>query len=126
MLENEIMPEFDLQVVVPPQTYAGWQPGEGETWTTLLQRTTAEIASHDFDVAIVAAGPYGRPIAAFVKAMGRPAIHLGGATQLLFGIRGRRWDERDDFNRAFDDSWVRPLAIEVPPQSGRFEKSPYW
>jgi hypothetical protein len=123
---NEIMPEFDLQVVVPPQTYAGWQPGEGETWATLLQRTTAEIASHDFDVAIVAAGPYGLPIAAFVKAMGRPAIHLGGATQLLFGIRGRRWDDRDDFNRAFDDSWVRPLPIEVPPQSGRFEKSPYW
>jgi hypothetical protein len=34
----------------------------------------------------------GLPLAAAIKAMGRPALHLGGALQLLFGIRGRRWE----------------------------------
>ena len=46
-----------------------------------------------FDVAIIGCGAYGMPLAAMLKQAGKQAIHLGGATQLLFGIKGKRWEE---------------------------------
>jgi hypothetical protein len=37
-------------------------------------------------------------------------VHLGGATQRLFGIRGKRWDERPFFQNLYNEHWTRPLA----------------
>ena len=37
-----------------------------------------------------------------IKKMGKVAIHLAGATQLMFGIVGKRWEEEyiySDFKR---------------------------
>lgn len=42
----------------------------------------------NFDTAIIGCGAYGMPLAAQIKNAGRQAIHLGGAVQLLFGIKG--------------------------------------
>jgi ketopantoate reductase len=87
-----------------------------------------EVARIDFDVAIVGAGAYGLPLAAAVKDLGRQAVHLGGATQLLFGIRGRRWEVEspDDIAPLFNEHWVRPSAEETPQGSSSVEGGCYW
>ena len=46
-----------------------------------------------FDVAIIGCGAYGMPLGAMLKDAGKTVIHLGGVTQILFGIKGKRWDE---------------------------------
>jgi hypothetical protein len=61
-----------------------------------------------------------------VKQLGLQSIHLGGATQLLFGIRGKRWDERNEFKVLMDKSWVRPLEEERPPGAIEVEGATYW
>ena len=50
-----------------------------------------------FDIAIIGCGAYGLPLAAKLKKEGRQAIHLAGVTQLMFGIKGKRWEENEAF-----------------------------
>ncbi len=120
---KDMMPEFELSTLIPPVTFAGQD--NGKTWVANLQSLTSEVAGVKFDVAIVGCGAYGLPLAAFIKQMGRQAIHLGGATQLLFGIRGNRWDSRE-YSSVMDESWVRPQQDERPKGAATVEDACYW
>ena len=42
------------------------------------------------------------------------AIYVGGLLQLLFGVRGARWDKRKEIVDAMNEHWSRPLSHEVP------------
>jgi hypothetical protein len=53
-------------------------------------------------------------------------VHLGGATQILFGVRGRRWDAHPVIKRFFTDAWIRPLPDERPGGRWRLEGGAYW
>ena len=57
--------------------------------TVALNYMFDEAMKKNFDVAIIGCGAYGFPLAAKLKQAGKIVIHLGGATQLLFGIIGR-------------------------------------
>ena len=65
-------------------------------------------------------------LGAFVKRLGKQAIHLGGATQMLFGIKGRRWDNYPRSARLYNDAWVRPLPEETPAGAQKVEQGCYW
>ena len=69
---------------------------------------------------------YGLPLAAAICAMGRPALHLGGALQLLFGIRGRRWEAMPPFAALMNEAWSRPLPAETPAAAGQVDGGCYW
>jgi hypothetical protein len=58
--------------------------------------------------------------------LGKKGIHLGGATQILFGIRGKRWDDDPFFQKLFNDYWVRPHPTEVPGNFQVVEGGCYW
>ena len=51
---------------------------------------------------------------------------MGGAAQLLFGIRGQRWEAREDYRVLMNDSWSRPLDSERPEGAKKVENSCYW
>ena len=85
-----------------------------------------EALKKDFDVAVIGCGAYGFPLAARLKAAGKQAVHMGGAAQLLFGIRGQRWEARDDYRVLMNDSWSRPLDSERPEGAKKVENSCYW
>jgi len=128
LFENpRMLPEFELKTLVAVQSGAGSECGFG-AWFDALEHMCDEIARIEFDVAIIGAGAYGLPLAAAVKDMGRQAVHLGGATQLLFGIRGRRWDVEyaDVMGPLMNEYWVRPSAEETPERSGSVEGGCYW
>ena len=57
-----------------------------------------EIDKIDFDIAILGCGAYGYPLASYIKSIGKKAIHIGGATQLIFGIKGKRWEKASFIN----------------------------
>lgn len=122
-----ILPEFKLKTLTAVQTIAGNTSGF-DSWFDALEHMRRQIAAIDFDIAIIGAGGYGLPLAATVKSMGRQAVHLGGATQLLFGIKGRRWEVEspDDVAPLFNEYWVRPSAEENPIGSSSVEGGCYW
>ena len=128
LFENpRILPEFELKTIIAVQSGADSECGFA-SWFDALEHMRQEIADTEFDVAIIGAGAYGLPLAASVKKMGRQAVHLGGQTQLLFGIRGRRWEieSPDDIAPLFNEYWVRPSEAETPPGSSSVEGGCYW
>ena len=62
-------------------------------------------------MAMIGAAAYGMPIAQRIKAqLNRSALVLGGASQLLFGIRGQRWGATLD--GVSNERWMFPLASD--------------
>lgn len=125
--DPRVLPEFELKTIKAVQSGAG-AVCEHASWFDALASMRERIEAEQFDVAIVGAGAYGLPLGAAAKRMGRQAVHMGGATQLLFGIRGRRWEieSPDDVVPLFNEHWVRPSAEETPGKSGDVEGGCYW
>lgn len=57
-----------------------------------------EISKEDYDICLIGCGAYGFSLAAYVKRCGKQAIHMGGALQLLFGIKGKDGMTKDNLN----------------------------
>ena len=128
----------EIIVVNPP--YSPYVTGikEYDSYFVALDYLKQEISKINFDVAIVGAGAYSLPLLAFIKNEKKvPSVHLGGNTQLIFGIKGNRWDvdyEKSHEGRCWlrnnfynsNNYWIKPLAADTPPQSELCENSCYW
>jgi len=122
-----VLPEFELATLRAVQSI-GENGAAFPNWFDALDSMKEQVAARDFDIAIIGCGAYGLPLAAFVKRLGKKAVHLGGATQLLFGIKGKRWENNylDYKERLINTHWVRPLPEEVPGNFMRVENGCYW
>ena len=78
------------------------------------------------DVALIGCGALGMIIAGRLRRQGVSCIVLGGAIQVLFGIKGRRWAQHDVISGFWNDAWVSPAAHEVPGGAGAVEGGCYW
>jgi hypothetical protein len=94
-------------------------------WSEGVDRLTEEALKHEFDLALVGAGAWSLPLLANLKRAGKKGLHLGGATQLVFGIKGRRWDQ-EGWYMPYNEAWVRPLPEETPAGCMQKEKGCYW
>ncbi len=122
-----VLPDFELRVVRSPFS-AGLQPPVHPDWHTALEDLQEQIAATELDVCLVGAGAWSVPLCAFVREnLQRPAVHLGGALQILFGIRGKRWEQGHEFfDRLFTDKWIRPLTHERPRRNWKQDGGAYW
>ena len=123
--DPNVLPDFNLLTYKAVQTNAGGTC-EYATWFDALDAMFTDIQKLDFDVAIVGCGAYGLPLAAKIKGMGKQVIHLAGATQILFGIRGARWDARPEMQQYFNENWIRPGESERPKDANSVEGGCYW
>lgn len=126
---TNILPDFELKTLKAVQTLAGQKDKRFNSWFDALDWMFAEAMKTDFDTALIGCGAYGLPLAAKLKAAGKQAVHLGGATQILFGIKGKRWDEEADkqyVRNFYNDSWVYPLSLEKPENADIVENGCYW
>lgn len=130
LFENkEILPEFKLVTLKAVQTIAGMSDPRFVTWFDALEYMYKEALKIDFDIAIIGCGAYGLPLAAKIKQAGKQAIHLGGVTQILFGIKGKRWEEMEDYRYIKDmmnDAWVYPNIQDTPEKASIVEGGCYW
>jgi hypothetical protein len=76
----------------------------------LFDWIVTRIDPNNFDVALIAGGGLGIPIAAAVKNLGKQCVALGGHLQVLFGVQGGRW--RND--KAWQADYVTEAWIDVP------------
>jgi hypothetical protein len=124
----EILPKFELTTIRAIQSLAGNQTGFSN-WFDAYDYMCGKIADCNFDIAIIGAGAYGLPLASFVKSLGKKAVHLGGVTQILFGIKGSRWEKSKKIEASFfNEHWSYPLPSETPSNFQNVEggKAPYW
>lgn len=123
---TEILPEFELKTLKAVQTIAGEKDERFENWFEALDYMYGQAMNIEFDLAIIGCGAYGFPLAAKLKAAGKQVIHMGGATQILFGIKGRRWVDNPRAGLKFNDAWVYPKESETPRNSRVVEEGCYW
>lgn len=121
-----VLPAFELRTVKAVQTLAGEKDERFTTWFEALDYMYEECMKEDFDVALIGCGAYGFPLAAKIKRAGKQAVHIGGSLQLLFGIKGSRWDNHEIISKLYNDAWVRPSETEKIKKSEAVEKSCYW
>jgi hypothetical protein len=119
--DQRVLPPFELKTIRAVQTVAG-NPTSFKDWFEALQYMKDRMSDMSWDVAIIGCGAYGFPLAAHAKRMGRKAVHMGGASQLLFGIGGARWEDHPLKN----EHWVRPSANERPENASVVEGACYW
>lgn len=122
---NHVLPEMDLKTFKAVQTIRN-NKSNFKNWFDALDYMKTEIKKIDFDIALIGAGAYGFPLAADIKRMGKKAIHIGGSLQLYFGIQGRRWESDPNFQKLFNEHWVRPLPEEHPKNYDKGEGAVYW
>lgn len=121
------LPNFKLITYKAVQSIAGNKPAGFETWFDALDMMKSDFSKIDFDIAILGCGAYGMPLASFIKTeLRKKAIHLGGNTQILFGIKGSRWETDPKFSRIFNSYWRKPLPEETPSGHNTIDSNCYW
>ena len=124
--DQNMLPAFELKVIQAVQTVADNTQGFKD-WFAALDFMCEQVQQEDFDVAIIGAGAYGMPLGNFIKMkMGKCAIHMGGATQIFFGIKGKRWYDFPKVKALFNDSWINPSDDERPAGAEKVEGGSYW
>lgn len=121
----EMLPDFQLHLIRCPLS-AALAPPQDSDWLAARDRMTHEMAKIDFDVAIIGAGAWSLPLAVRAKQMGKIGIHLGGSAQILFGVKGGRWDTHPIISSFFNEYWVRPSQQDRPQEAHRIEGGCYW
>ena len=105
---KNILPEFELITVKAIQSSGETVPEDYKNWTEALDALYGACIAKDFDVALLSCGSYAVPLGAKLKDYGKQAIVLGGMMQLMFGIKGARWEQsRPDIVALYNDAWVR-------------------
>lgn len=120
----DTLPDFDLKTIKAVQGIGGICNEGFKDWFEAFEYMKAEIDKTDYDICILGCGAYGFPLAAHVKQMGKKAIHMGGATQMLFGIIGKRWEE--EYGEFMNEHWTRPSKEETPETAIQVENACYW
>jgi len=130
LFKNEVLPAFHLQTIQAVQSAAG-NPTHFVDWFSALDYMKSEIDKHDYDICLIGCGAYGFHLAAHVKRTGKKAVHLGGSLQLLFGIRGKRWENPNynpiyNYAQLMNEYWVKPAENEKPTGASKVEGGTYW
>ncbi len=95
------------------------------TWKSVFDYYKEQISMTEFDVAIVGCGTWGMPICKIIKDKGKGAIHLGGATQIMFGVMGKRWKDWPNYACLVNKYWLTEHK-EKPEVAHLIENSCYW
>lgn len=132
--DKQVLPKFDLKTIKAVQSLGG--DCEYSDWFEALDSMKEQMDATDYDIVLLGCGAYGFPLAAHAKRMGKQSVHLGGALQLLFGIRGKRWDnpnygiqefgKQNTYKTLFNDSWIYPSASYIPSNAKQVEGGCYW
>ena len=120
-----MLPGFELQLMRLPLSDRLVR-SSFEDWFGARDALAADLRSRRFDVLLVGGGAFSLPLVVAAREMGRIGIHLGGSTQVLFGVRGARWDRHPIISTFFNEHWVRPSPAETPPDYRQVEGGAYW
>lgn len=124
-VDSNVLPLFELEVIRAPQCLAGRTEGF-QSWSDAFCWLKAQVEATKFDIAIIGCGAFGLPLATFCKGIGRIGIHMAGTTQLLFGIKGKRWLGGAEYQSLFNDYWIRPSGSELFPGVSLVDDACYW
>lgn len=123
--DRQILPSFNLLQIKMPLSDAV-VPSKFADWQQQLDDIKRQMDAVDYDVALVGAGAYSLLITEHAKLSGKIGIHLGGSTQILFGVKGSRWENHPTISAFFNEYWIKPSPEESPTSRTLIENGCYW
>jgi len=134
---KDILPTFKSLTVLKAIQSIGEDKNKFNDWFEALEYMKDEIDKIDYDICLIGAGAYGFPLAAHVKRQGKQGVHVGGALQLFFGIKGKRWEnpnygveewgiKKGSYTKLINEYWVHPDESEKPASANKVEGGCYW
>ena len=123
----KILPTFELKTIKCPLSAGLLGESPYHSWVEGLKALKEEMEKTDFDVCFTSAGAWGLPLAVHAKRLGKIGVHAGGDLQLMFGIKGKRWDNNAERGGLwYNEHWVRPSDEETPKNKNHIENGCYW
>jgi hypothetical protein len=107
------------------QGIAEW-PKDITSWDVAVTHCVKKVLQSKASIALIGCGGLGMLIGLELKKHGVIAIVLGGATQVLFGMKGQRWANHSVISHFWNDAWVWPSLQETPRGSSWIEGACYW
>lgn len=98
------LPEFELHTVKAVFWYDGYHDPRFKSWFEALDYLYGESVKQDFDIALLGCSTFSTPLALMFRRDGKQAVHVGGPLQLMFGIKGKRWDAY--FTDTYNEYWI--------------------
>ncbi len=125
---KKVLPEFELKTLKSVWFSGAREEDDFDDWFQALRYLYEEAMKIDFDIALLSCSAFGFHLACMFKRAGKQAIQYGGALQLLFGIRGARWDNYPPYSRYYNGHWVRAPKTEAPGRAfkDRLDNGCYW
>jgi hypothetical protein len=124
--DPRILPDFELLTIKHQHSPGIDKPSKYSSWTEMIADLKKQIDHIEYDIMLIGAGASALPLVAHAKRSGKKAVHLGGPLQLLFGIKGKRWDNGDIGKGFYNEYWTRPLLEETPEKFKNIEGGCYW
>jgi hypothetical protein len=107
------------------QGRAGWEESPS-CWQEAVEWTVGEVLKTGAEIVVIGCGGLGMAMGARLKAAGKICLVLGGATQVLFGIKGERWRQHTVIGKLWNSEWVWPSLEETPAGASEVEGACYW
>ncbi len=126
LFSREILPEMELVFIKSIWFCGAGHDERFENWFLALDYLKEEIDKVTFDIALLSCGPFGTPLVSYIKEKGKQAVYIGGALQILFGIKGSRWDNNPFFKNMYNDYWIRLGESSKPDNPNSLDKGCYW
>lgn len=134
---KSVLPLFGSFNVIQAVQTLGESGNRFNDWFDALDYMKSEIDKYDYDVCLIGCGAYGFHLAAHVKRTGKKAVHLGGSLQLLFGIKGKRWEDSNygvkqwgipvgSYTNLINEHWIKPENKYRPKNANDIEGACYW
>ena len=117
-----------VQTGHPPRLAKGFNewPSHIKNSIDAVEWIVSEVVRHGSRFALIGCGGIGMLVALKLKERGVIAIVLGGAIQVLFGIKGRRWENHSVISKFWNEHWVSPSEDETPAGCSAIEGGCYW
>ena len=104
---------------------ASWAE-DPESWEEAVAYVVGNVMNTGARIVLIGCGGLGMIIASELKRRGKICIVMGGAIQVLFGIKGGRWKNHGFISKLWNEEWVYPSADETPGGACFVENSCYW
>lgn len=132
--DPDVLPEFASLRIIKSIMISETQ-GLYKDWFDILEYYKKEMDKEPYDVVLISCSTPGFCLAAHAKRTGHQAFHLGGALQLMFGIKGKRWENPryasdlqlgyNPYLKLFNDSWVKPKDTDIAQSLRKVENGCY-
>ena len=96
------------------------------SWKDAVNHVVSEVVKTSARIVLIGCGALSMPIAKMLKDRGHIVIIMGGAIQVLFGIKGARWKSHSVISSFWNEEWVWCLKEEIPRNASLVEGACYW